>query len=617
MHAHSYCYSRGFCRVFETKTEETQDAMGDPETQDAKGDPETQRSVALVWNNQDDDDIEDEEEEEEEEEEEVLDVLEWLDLRDDVEARGNTNRPFSYTASGTTTKRPNAHGGRLHSAAAAAGPRSLQPRTNQHQKFFNHIHAGPLEEWEGMSDIGMSNSVTTAIRESVRKHSVGRIRNNEKADRATVEQALDPRTRMALFKMLNRGVFQDINGCISTGKEANVYHATKDNGEELAIKVYKTSILVFKDRERYVQGDFRFRHGYCKHNPRKMVKTWAEKEMRNLLRLKAAGIRCPTPMLLRLHVLVMEFIGTNGWAAPRLKDAALSEDKLRESYLEVVIMMRTLYQKCKLVHGDLSEYNILYHEGHLYCIDVSQSVDLDHPRALDFLREDCLHVSDFFKKNGVAVMSVRELFDFVVDPSIMDDDIDDYLEKMQQKIRTRGMQSSAEEEIAEAVFVQSFIPRTLDQVKDFEKDIDRINSGNNTEGIYYQTITGLKEDLSGVRLIPAILENVNDQPSGETEGFFPDSISADQRSRGGLDRDLENIITESEKSSSSASEDEVASETEDNQSSLGENQQVDRRTARKEHKKVVKAEKREARKTKIPKAVKKRKKKVSKEKMRH
>jgi RIO kinase 1 len=214
-------------------------------------------------------------------------------------------------------------------------------------------------------------------------------------------------------------------------------------------------------------------------------------------------------------------------------------------------------------------------------------------------------------------MSVRELFDFVVDPSIMDDDIDDYLEKMQQKIRTRGMQSSAEEEIAEAVVVQSFIPRTLDQVKDFEKDIDRINSGNNTEGIYYQTITGLKEDLSGVRLIPAILENVNDQPSGETEGFFPDSISADQRSRGGLDRDLENIITESEKSSSSASEDEVASETEDNQSSLGENQQVDRRTARKEHKKVVKAEKREARKTKIPKAVKKRKKKVSKEKMRH
>lgn len=40
----------------------------------------------------------------------------------------------------------------------------------------------------------------------------------------------------------------------------------------------------FRDRDRYVQGDYRFRHGYCKHNPRKMVKTWAEKEMRNLIR---------------------------------------------------------------------------------------------------------------------------------------------------------------------------------------------------------------------------------------------------------------------------------------------------------------------------------------------
>ena len=63
-------------------------------------------------------------------------------------------------------------------------------------------------------------------------------------------QALDPRTRMVLFKMLNRGMFCAINGCISTGKEANVYHAVNAAGENFAIKVYKTSILVFKDRDR-------------------------------------------------------------------------------------------------------------------------------------------------------------------------------------------------------------------------------------------------------------------------------------------------------------------------------------------------------------------------------
>ncbi len=63
-----------------------------------------------------------------------------------------------------------------------------------------------------------------------------------------------------------------------------MYHAMNENGEELAIKVYKTSILVFKDRERYVSGDYRFRRGYSKSNPRKMVAMWSEKERRNLTR---------------------------------------------------------------------------------------------------------------------------------------------------------------------------------------------------------------------------------------------------------------------------------------------------------------------------------------------
>lgn len=84
-----------------------------------------------------------------------------------------------------------------------------------------------------------------------------RIRTKDKQDRATAEQVMDPRTRMILFKLLNRGVVLEINGCISTGKEANVYHATGKDGKNLAIKIYKTSILVFKDRDKYVSGEFR------------------------------------------------------------------------------------------------------------------------------------------------------------------------------------------------------------------------------------------------------------------------------------------------------------------------------------------------------------------------
>jgi len=95
-----------------------------------------------------------------------------------------------------------------------------------------------------------------------------------------------------------------------------VYHALSEDPKHthLAIKIYKTSILVFKDRDRYVTGDFRFSRGYSKHNPRKMVKMWAEKEMRNLKRLFTAGIKCPEPLYLKMHVLVMGFLGSKeGW----------------------------------------------------------------------------------------------------------------------------------------------------------------------------------------------------------------------------------------------------------------------------------------------------------------
>lgn len=539
-------------------------------------------------------DWEGEEEEEDDDElslssdSEIGEALDFLDARDDAEG-GILDSSFTPQH----TRRPNAHGG-LHSRPNNS---SLQPISNKSQKLASRIRASPLEEWEGRFDAGMSNSVTTAIRGSVRDMAIGKTRTTEKADRATVEQAIDPRTRMVLFKMLNRGIFNEINGCISTGKEANVYHATKSDGQELAIKIYKTSVLVFKDRDRYVQGDYRFRYGYCKHNPRKMVKTWAEKEMRNLMRLKAAGIRCPAPLLLRLHVLVMEFIGKAGWAAPRLKDAGLSDDKLRECYVETIMSMRTLYQKCKLVHGDLSEYNILYFEGHLYIIDVSQAVDLDHPHALVFLREDCIHVSDFFKKHGVAVMTIRELFDFIVDPTIDDGSVDSYLEEAQRKILARGDVISAEEEIADSVFVQTYIPKTLDDVKNAEEDVQRIISGKDTGEMYYQTITGLKSALS-----------LNNASQAEKEQHQRDGklVEEDPAASPGL--------ANSESETETEESDEDSDSEEDSSSESGKQTPAERKTARKENKKKVKEEKREARKSKVPKAVKKKKKKLAKAK---
>lgn len=154
-----------------------------------------------------------------------------------------------------------------------------------------------------------------------------------------------------------------------------MYHAVGASRQDLAIKVYKTSILVFKDRDRYVSGEYRFRQGYSKTNPRKMVKMWAEKEMRNLKRLVSAGIPAPEPLLLRSHILVMQFFGDDGKAAPRLKDATMNDAQVADAYTQVVKHMWTLYNVCKLVHADLSEYNMLYWDEKVIVIDVSQSIE--------------------------------------------------------------------------------------------------------------------------------------------------------------------------------------------------------------------------------------------------
>uniref|UniRef100_A0A8C9EVZ7 non-specific serine/threonine protein kinase n=1 Tax=Pavo cristatus TaxID=9049 RepID=A0A8C9EVZ7_PAVCR len=170
--------------------------------------------------------------------------------------------------------------------------------------------------------------------------------------------------------------------------------------------------------------------------------------------LNTAQIPCPEPIMLRSHVLLMGFIGKGDRPAPLLKNAQLSDSKVRELYLQIIQYMRRMYQDARLVHADLSEFNMLYHGGDVYIIDVSQAVEHDHPHALEFLRKDCANVNGFFQKHNVAVMTVRELFEFITDPSITSENIDDYLTKAMEiaSKRTeeeRSSQDKVDEEVSE------------------------------------------------------------------------------------------------------------------------------------------------------------------------
>ncbi|RMZ83252.1 hypothetical protein DV738_g1218, partial [Chaetothyriales sp. CBS 135597] len=378
----------------------------------------------------------------------------------------------------------------------AANPSDLTKSYNRQQgKNYNSQQQG--QDYEARSRDEQINVLTKhAAKLRIEEKYAGTYHSKgaDKSERATAEQVLDPRTRMILLQMINRNIVSEINGVISTGKEANVYHAltvVDDNDDDearevhRAIKVYKTSILVFKDRDKYVTGEFRFKQGYNKSSNRAMVKVWAEKEMRNLKRIHAAGIPSPEPLYLRLHVLAMSFVGNSkGIPAPRLKDVEFVEEddagaaRWRALYVEIVAYMRLMYQECRLVHADLSEYNILYHDDKPYIIDVSQSVEHDHPRSLEFLRMDIKNVSDFFKRKDVAVLADRVTYEFVVKSAgESGTSLDSVRVEVEALMAQRGEQGGGEDnQVDNEVFRKQYIPQTLNEVYDVERDIHRIQT---------------------------------------------------------------------------------------------------------------------------------------------
>lgn len=223
-------------------------------------------------------------------------------------------------------------------------------------------------------------------------------------------------------------------------------------------------------------------------------------------------------------------------ASPRLKDADIPEALIPNLYVELLLMVRKMFLECKLVHADLSEYNILYHveetplpddappiidastlspgeakqaqpvedagenkshlQGHLYIIDVSQSVEQDHPHAFDFLRSDLHNVEDFFSKRGAPCIGLRRVFEFVTRESLgtTEEDPATTLRRWMDEPdeipidgedRGEAQRDAAQED---AVFRQSYIPRTLNEVYDPERDVGALRRGEGAQLIYKDVI---------------------------------------------------------------------------------------------------------------------------------
>ena len=230
-------------------------------------------------------------------------------------------------------------------------------------------------------------------------------------ERATLEEVFDQTTRMVLYRFMSSGILDELNGVVSSGKEARVYWGKNKQGEDRAVKIYLTSSAEFKKgMMMYIEGDYRFKD--IRRDTRSIIYTWAQKEFRNLEDASRAKIRVPKPIAVERNVVVMEFIGKDGVSAPSLKEE--SPEDPEKTYKVLLTYIKRLYQKAELVHGDLSEYNLMTWKGDLIMFDMSQSVPKSHPLAEFLLRRDLTNVNRFFSRIGVEVLSPEKAYKKVV-----------------------------------------------------------------------------------------------------------------------------------------------------------------------------------------------------------
>lgn len=285
----------------------------------------------------------------------------------------------------------------------------------------------------------------------------------DKSDFSTRDKVLDKKTLLILEKLQKRNILFDLEGCISSGKEANIYKAklkgpvkcdflkkidSKNNQtnigsidstnstntlnaqyvensyKNVVIKIFRTSILEFKNRSIYIFSDPRFKK-FKKSSSRELIKNWAEKEVRNLTRLYNSNILTAKPFYLRRNIIIMEMIGNDQTIAIKLKDFVNKliidqtiddEDKittLNDLYNQILSLIYRMYKSAKIVHCDLSEYNLLIHEKKVYVIDVGQSVDITHSYSDLFLLNDINNLNMFFERRNVQIKDHVQIYEWV------------------------------------------------------------------------------------------------------------------------------------------------------------------------------------------------------------
>jgi RIO kinase 1 len=239
-------------------------------------------------------------------------------------------------------------------------------------------------------------------------------------------------TRPPLFDdgwLVTHDYVDAILGVLRPGKESEVFLVARSADGRVSYLAEKR----FKPRgERSFRHDSLYHGGWVigdrriarairrrsRRGKRFIEDMWAENEWQSLVHLAAAGATVPPPVERCDEGYRMAFIGDDRVAAPTLAQAVLDPPTARVVY-EQLLQEIAIMLSAGRVHGDLSEYNVLYWRERAVVIDFSQTVDvITHPAARDLLRRDVERVVSHFRRRGVEDDVERALREVGDDPQI-------------------------------------------------------------------------------------------------------------------------------------------------------------------------------------------------------
>ncbi|MFP4567951.1 MAG: serine protein kinase RIO [Candidatus Woesearchaeota archaeon] len=222
------------------------------------------------------------------------------------------------------------------------------------------------------------------------------------------KNVFDSFTERSVFNLSNQGYFEELIQPLALGKEANVFLATRTDGTYIAVKIYRLENCNFNKMYSYIRSDPRFLG--LENQKRKVIFTWVQREYRNLL-IARSKIKVPTPIAFKDNIILMDFIGNEHNAAPMLKD--LYPKNAQKFFNDVIDNIIGLIES-GIVHGDLSDFNILNHNEEPVFIDFSQGTSIKDRDAEELLMRDLKNIFNAFKKLKIneedIIKRVKEKF---------------------------------------------------------------------------------------------------------------------------------------------------------------------------------------------------------------